>query len=88
MDTRKIVCAAVKTTCGKTIYGPRHSDCFHAFKHMPNLNPAKSADSQGFSDQNGNFLTRKQAYPIAKRRGQILEDSGNTSDILFSEDLY
>lgn len=27
---------------------------------------------QGFTDQYGNFLTRKEAYPIAKAAGQII----------------
>lgn len=29
---------------------------------------------QGFTDQFGNFLTRKEAYPIAKAAGQIIRE--------------
>lgn len=29
---------------------------------------------QGFTDQYGNFLTRKEAYPIAKAAGQIIRE--------------
>lgn len=29
---------------------------------------------QGFTDQYGNFLTRKQAYPVAKAAGQIIRE--------------
>jgi len=50
-------------------------------------------EEQGFIDQYGNFLTRKEAWVIAKRQNQIMRYVGNQSsesvdDILWSENLY
>lgn len=39
---------------------------------------------QGFTDQYGNFLTRKEAYPIAKAAGQIIHED-HCPGTLFSE---
>jgi hypothetical protein len=42
---------------------------------------------QGFIDQFGDFLTRREAWEIAKDRGQILRDV-STPGTLYSENLY
>ena len=39
---------------------------------------------QGFTDQYGNFLTRKEAYPIAKAAGQIIRED-TSPGTLYSE---
>lgn len=39
---------------------------------------------QGFTDQYGNFLTRKEAYPIAKAAGQIIRED-HCPGTLYSE---
>jgi hypothetical protein len=39
---------------------------------------------QGFTDQYGNFLTRKEAYPIAKSAGQIIRED-HCPGTLYSE---
>jgi hypothetical protein len=50
----------------------------------------KPRDSeQGFVDQWGDFMTRKEAYQVASRNGQILKDRAHLSDHeLYSEMLY
>ena len=47
-----------------------------------------SAWEQGFIDQFGNFLTRKEAMVIAKENGQIRRDGERVRLELFSENLY
>jgi hypothetical protein len=39
---------------------------------------------QGFTDQYGNFLTRKEAYPIAREAGQIIRED-HCPGTLYSE---
>lgn len=39
---------------------------------------------QGFTDQYGNFLTREEAYPIAKAAGQIIRED-HCPGTLYSE---
>ena len=43
--------------------------------------------NQGFLDEEGNYLTRKQAHKIALESGQALP-SAKIRDELFSEDLW
>jgi len=44
---------------------------------------------QGFLDNSGNFLTREEAYKVAKAANQIIEKTGGEGNvILYSEDLY
>ena len=47
-------------------------------------------DDQGFLDQWGNYLTRKEALIVATHAGQIntRRQKGGLADTLFSEDLY
>lgn len=47
-------------------------------------------DDQGFLDQWGNYLTRKEALIVATHAGQIntRRQKGGPADTLFSEDLY
>ena len=48
----------------------------------------RNKEEQGFLDQFNNFLTRKEAYIIAKEKGQIIRDLGYETNELFSEHLY
>lgn len=44
---------------------------------------------QGFIDQWGDFMTREEAYKVAKLAGQYIDPDRNCSDtILYSEGLY
>ena len=87
----KIVCAANKHVKGDIIIlGARHFD-----KHMRsqieayNRSPKNQFWIQGFIDNKGNFLDRKEAYKVAKKANQIIKKTGaEGSEELFSEDLY
>jgi hypothetical protein len=48
----------------------------------------RSSEEQGFIDQFGNFLTRKEAYIIARNNGQIYRELDNDTNELYSEHLY
>ena len=93
---RRIACAANRSKgLGKNSYivlGVRHFD-----DHMRKLIKEKWGEEclknkyfeQGFVDNKGEFLNRKQAFKIAKKAGQIIKKTGGEdSKELFSEDLY
>lgn len=95
-EIQRVVCAANKLPDGTLLIGARHWD-----EHMRNqLETYKQAgnefraakEEQGFIDQFHNFLTRGEAWKIAKKQGQIIRicsDPIETEDgILFSENLY
>ena len=78
---------------------PRHWDkTMHHLIAVVDLNylEHKVDETQGFVDQWGNFLTREQAWIIAKENGQIKHRcggdefirNGETIGRLFSENLY
>jgi hypothetical protein len=46
------------------------------------------ATEQGFIDQFGVFMTREEAYEVAKAAGQIKYRCGGDEGRLFSENLY
>ncbi len=46
------------------------------------------ASEQGFVDQLGQFLTREEAYEIASKNGQIINNIDCVPGKLFSEHLY
>ena len=88
---RKIVCAANKHIKGDIIViGLRHfdqimRDQIGAF----NRSLRRPFWTQGFIDNQGNFLNRKEAYIIAKAANQInRKEGGYQGDELFSDDLY
>jgi hypothetical protein len=95
---RVVVCAACKYKDGKLFIGPRHfcptmwkqvEDVFGGDDKIPR--DIGSESEQGFIDQHGVFLTREEAFVVAKEAGQ-LEGRTKTdwpdSKILYSEDLY
>lgn len=43
---------------------------------------------QGFIDQKGNFLTRKETLILANKNGQKIYSCGSDSSMLFSDNLY
>jgi len=93
---QRIVCAANKLSDGTILLGIRHWDMF-IHDQMDMLLKVWGTESeislikgheQGFADQFGKFLTRKEAYIIAKDNGQIIRDIGYEADELYSEHLY
>lgn len=93
MSKRKqyIVCSAIRQN-GIVICGARH---FDKIMHNQIKCLDKSIDikvnkwEQGFIDQFGKFLTRKEAFDIAIENGQKIDPNRNSNDIiLYSEGLY
>lgn len=93
-----IVAAAIKVEIKKTknevvLCGVRHGDVFKQLKAM-GLKPTDyKTVAQGFVNNNGEFLTRGEAYIDAVNCGQIpatisYAKECNKCSILFSEDLY
>jgi hypothetical protein len=98
--SQRIVCAANKYTIDFSneppetliITGARHYDKIMR-QQINALDEyywsCKTEEVQGFIDQFGNFLTREEAYIIAKENGQIIRECGNPNSVqLFSEHLY
>jgi len=94
---QRIVCAANKhKEFGDLILGVRHWDriMHDTFSELNSGNyrddPLQSRDFiQGFIDNKGNFLDRKEAYIVAKEANQIIKKTGpENSEELYSEDLY
>ena len=87
MSTR-IVCAAIKLRNGFVVTGVRHF-CPLMRAQLKRIKLSIRNSEQGFVDQFGNFLTREEAYPIAKRQKQFKGHHGGKIDgWLCSEDLY
>lgn len=78
---RRVVCAALKDSNGTVICGPRHWDKLCR-------GTGHAGWEQGFVDQQGEFLTREEAWVIATAAGQIIRRVGNDNGRLFSENLY
>jgi len=86
---RQIVCAAIRNKDGRIICGSRHYDgIMHSQILASNDDWAKNTVEQGFIDQRGIFLTRQEAYIIAKEANQIKRRVGGDNEKLFSENLY
>lgn len=80
---RRIVCAANKhRATGRIICGARHWD-----KVMRSQTQDYKGWEQGFIDQFGDFLNRKDAWKIAEEQGQIRR-TVSTPGTLYSENLY
>ena len=87
--TQKVVCAAMRNSRGGVFCSPRHFDII-CFLGATSLEWSDHDVEQGFVDQFGEFLTRKEAFKVAKLAGQ-LDKSTRKFDLgeeLYSEDLY
>lgn len=74
----RIIAAAIMKD-GRIYAGHRH------YNVIRNNRPIDFKNcEQGFVDEDGNFLSRKEAAKIAYKNGQIKKKK----EILFSEDLY
>lgn len=84
---QRVVCAAIKNTDGDIICGPRHFDIIMRLQIM-NSKKDWIIPEQGFVDQFGKFLNRKEAYIVAKSAEQIIRPTGGDEGKLFSENIY
>lgn len=79
---QRIVCAANKNPDGTIVLGVRHYD-WHMRQQKTHL-----LAEQGFIDNNGNFLTREQAWIVAMKENQVIRRVGGDEGCLYSENLY
>lgn len=96
MTERRVVCAAIRARNGEVLLGIRHySKDMHRQISMrmdgANFHDLHDPD-QGFVDQHGVYMTREEAYEVAKASGQLRypEACGRGLDgpKLYSEGLY
>ena len=76
---------------GFVICGRRHHNCFTTIAILMGLKKERSFkdDIQGFLTSDDLFVSREEAWIIAEKAGQILENPNRfTTGRLFSEDLY
>lgn len=86
---RRIVCAAMRNAWNSVICSPRHWDM--TARRLAAVTPYPcdwDNAEEGFVDQQGVFLTREEAWPIALAAGQIIRRVGGDEGRLFSENLY
>lgn len=89
---RRIVCAALQAVDSDLLLGIRH----YSSDMIKQINLRKDGhkfrglrhEQQGFVDQRGVFLTRKEAFNVAKEANQIINYSVCINDELYSEGLY
>jgi len=90
-EIQRIVCAANTYNYNGEVLivpGPRHLDQTMR-KLVKTLGLGlKEEIEQGFIDQWGNFLNRKEALEVAKRQGQCIRSIGYEPNQLYSEMLY
>lgn len=88
----RIVCAAIKAEDGDLLLGIRHysNDMVEQIDNRTDGYKFyhRNGDDQGFVDQDGVYLTRDEAYIVAKEAGQIVYDLGFSNNKLYSEHLY
>lgn len=89
---RVIVTSANRYDNGLMLIGLRHWD-----EHMhvqalayreAGILPTDRDPVQGFLDNKGNFLTRRQAKIVAEKAGQIIRRVGGDEEELYSENIY
>lgn len=87
MSEHRIVCAANrKRFTGEIVLGIRHWDAF-----MHRLDTEGDPVDQGFIDNKGVFLSRTEAWKVAKAASQIIRRCGGDETdggTLYSENLY
>lgn len=86
---RQIVCAANKYPCGTIALGVRHF-CPLMRQNIKalGLKPSQVDMVQGFVDQWGNFMVRKEALSVMKANGRFIRDDEYRCGELFSENCY
>ena len=65
--------------------GKNHAECFQKVKLAGRFHHGAV---QGFVDDIGDFLTRKEAYIVARDAGQLPEGLSESYSALFSEELW
>ena len=91
-SVRRVVCAAIRANDGDVLIGVRHySPDMYAQMHARSDGVkfcSRSGDDQGFVDQRGEYMTRRQAWNVAEAAGQVRRAGHDGEGVLYSEDLY
>jgi hypothetical protein len=87
MLERRIVCAALCLGSRDIICGPRHFDWIMQRQILRDGRDWMKAQ-QGFLDQRGVFVSREEAWKIAREAEQIVRRVGGDGKRLYSENLY
>lgn len=94
---RRVVCAAIRADDGELLIGIRHYSADMNTQIFHRADGGKFWDrhdpDQGFVDQWGVYMTREQAFTVARDNGQIIRPEGLGCRIedatqLYSEALY
>ncbi len=94
MKQRRVVCAAIRADDGSLVLGIRHysADMLTQIHHMGADGPKfhhRNGYDQGFVDQHGVYMDRREAYTVALAAGQIVYPEACTlGSCLYSEGLY
>ena len=90
---RRVVCAACRSSkTGAIVLGPRHMDVVMRL-HVQQIDnhDYHDFDDQGFIDQWGVFMSRREAWKVAEAANQIVYRCGGDQakgGTLYSENLY
>ncbi len=97
LQKEHILCAAILHH-STVVAGRRHSDCYETLinllkrdsHHEIPTEDLPSREQQGFLTSHNRFVSRSEAFKIAKENNQIIHKLHDDSDegILISEDLY
>lgn len=82
-----IVCSACRLASGLVVCGVRHFDRFMR-DQIEAAGETHVGAEQGFVNALGEFMTREEAYNLARRNGQRKYRCGGDKSQLFSENLY
>lgn len=89
---RRIVCAAMRHTCGAVICSPRHwDDVARGQVELAGGYEHWRKAEEGFVDNKGAFLDRREAWRVADSALQVLRRVGGddtAGGTLYSENLY
>lgn len=93
---KRVWCAAIRADDGEFVVGMRHYDAGMFEAMAKRVDGGKfhhrSGQDQGFVDSSWQYLTREEAYVVAKAAGQVLVEGaccdGPNGRKLFSEALY
>lgn len=86
---QRVVCAAMLMKDGSIITGIRHfsPEMRETMKRIYGEGYHLKVKEQGFVDQFGKFLSRKKAWKVAEKEGQIIREVSGPGT-LYSENLY
>jgi hypothetical protein len=89
---RRVVCAAIRAEDGDVLIGIRHYSHDMHLQMRARSDGAKfhhrNGEDQGFVDQHGVYMTRREAYDVAMQGGQEIDLGACVRDELYSEGLY